>query len=47
MNEVLEQSACEGMGLGIRLFEFGDFVLSADATAPLTDAWMEALRNVL
>jgi hypothetical protein len=35
------------MGLGIRLFEFGGFVLSADAAAPLTDGWMEALRNVL
>jgi hypothetical protein len=35
------------MGLGIRLFEFDGFVLSASAAAPLTDAWMEVLRDVL
>ena len=47
MNEALEQSAREGMSLGIRLFEFGGFVLSTGAAAPLTDAWMEALRDDL
>ena len=47
MNEALEQSAREGMSLGTRLFEFGGFVLSTGAAAPLTDAWMEALRDDL
>jgi hypothetical protein len=47
MNEALEQSAREGMSLGIRLFEFAGFVLSTGAAAPLTDAWMEALRDDL
>jgi len=47
MNEALEQSAREGMSLGIRLFEFGGFVLSTGAAAALTDAWMEALCDDL
>ena len=47
MNEALEQSAREGMSLGTRLFEVGGFVLSTGAAAPLTDAWMDALRDDL
>ena len=47
MNEALEQSARAGMSLGTRLFEFGGFVLSTGAAAPLTDAWTEALRDDL
>ncbi|KJB90728.1 hypothetical protein [Skermanella aerolata] len=47
MNEALEQSAREGMSLGTRLFEVGGFVLSTGAAAPLTDAWMEVLRDDL
>lgn len=47
MNEALEQSAREGMSLGTRLFEVGGFVLSIGAGAPLTDAWMAALRDDL
>ena len=38
MNEALEHSAREGMGLGTRLFEFGGFVVSTGGAAPLTDA---------
>jgi hypothetical protein len=37
-NEVLEQSAREGMSLGTCLFEFGGFVPSTAAAAALTDA---------
>jgi hypothetical protein len=35
------------MSLGTRLFEVGGFVLSTGAAAPLTDAWMDALRDDL
>jgi hypothetical protein len=46
-HQALEQSAREGMSLGTRLFEVGGFVLSTGAAAPVTDAWMEALRDDL
>lgn len=47
MNEALEQSVCEGMNFGTRLFEFGGFVLSTAAATPVTDAGMDALRDDL
>jgi hypothetical protein len=47
MNEALEHSAREGMSLGARLFEFGGFVLSTGAAAPLTDILMDGLNDDL
>lgn len=45
MNEALEQSARAGGSLATRLFEFGGFVLSTGAAAPLTDAVPAGLRD--
>ena len=47
MNKALEQSACQGMNFGTRLFQFGGFVLSTAAATPVTDAGMDALRDDL
>jgi hypothetical protein len=47
MNEALERSAREGMGLGARVFEFGGFVVSTGGAAPLTDILMDDLADHL
>lgn len=47
MNEALEQSAPAGGSLATRLFEFGGFVLSTGAAAPLNDTVLAGLRDNL
>jgi hypothetical protein len=47
MNEALERSAREGMGLGARVFAFGGFVVSTGGAAPLTDSLMNSLTDHL
>jgi hypothetical protein len=45
MNEALERSVREGMGLGARVFEFDGFVVTTGGAAPLTGTLMDGLAD--